>query len=160
MSENEINSVQGMPVNSGDVIMDDNDEFLEGIEEEEVVAQTPLEELEELVSGLENAPNKLDLEQWKDIHGQFYASSVNGDDVFIWKTLRRLEYRSIAASGALEKQESFENAVARKCLLWPSPSPQFFAGGDAGTIPTLFKQVMHQSGFISDEVAISMIRRV
>lgn len=94
------------------------------------------------------------------MYGKFFASSVNGEDMFVWKTLKRLEYKSIAASGALEQQDAFELAVCKKCLLWPQPNSQLFAGIDAGIPPTLFKQIMHQSGFVSDEVAISMIRRV
>lgn len=156
-----INNVEGIVSTSEDVLIDpENTQEVDDATEASAPEASPLDELEQLLSNQEDAPDRMDLEQWKDIHGKFYASSIDGDDVYVWKSLKRFDYKSIAASGAMEKQETFENSVVRKCLLWPRPTPEFFQAGDAGTIPTLFKQIMHQSGFIPDDVALSMIRRV
>ena len=145
-----------------DVILNPSDVDMETTEEDsqEEVELSPIEELLITLEGYDNPPLEYDLEQWKDLYGMFFVSSINGEDVFIWKTLKRMEYKSMAQSGALDQQDLFENAVARKCLLWPHPGQEFFATSDAGILPTLFKQIMHKSGFVSDEVAISMIRRV
>jgi len=139
------------------------EEAVEAVEEAEVeVAKvpTPLDELYELVKDDENGPDMFQLEQWKELYDKFFASSISGEDVYVWKTLKRLEYKSIAASGAMEKQDILELAVVKKCLLYPRGNSEFFAGLDAGVAPTLFKQIMYQSGFVSDEAAIAMIRRV
>ncbi len=155
MSQGLLNNVEG--ISTEGTMLNPEIEELESIEEQEL---DPLQELLVTLEGYQNAPNSFDLEQWKDLHGMFFASSVNGEDMYIWRTLKRLEYKSIAQSGAMEKQDLLENSIVRKCLLWPHPSPDFFASSDAGIIPTLFKQIMHKSGFVSDEIAISMIRRV
>jgi len=158
MSKNLLNNVEG--ISTEEVMLNPTEEQQDPEEETSEQEADPLKELLTTLEGYENTPNLFDLEQWRDLYGMFFASSVNGEDMYIWKTLKRLEYKSIAQSGAMEKQDLMENSVVRKCLLWPHPSSDFFASSDAGIIPTLFKQVMHKSGFVSDEIAISMIRRV
>lgn len=138
---------------------------VQGIEDQEipqevVAEKTPIQELLEVLTPYEDAPDEFQLSQWQELYGKYFASSVNGEDVYIWKTLKRLEYRGIASSGALEKQDTLETSVVKKCLLYPRADSSFFAGTDAGIVPTLFKQIMYQSGFVSDEAAIAMIRRI
>jgi len=161
MSKSLLNNVEGISMED-DVILNPSDVDMETTEEDsqEEVELSPIEELLITLEGYDNPPLEYDLEQWKDLYGMFFVSSINGEDVFIWKTLKRMEYKSMAQSGALDQQELFENAVTRKCLLWPHPDQHFFVSTDAGIVPTLFKQIMHKSGFVSDEIAISMIRRV
>ena len=108
----------------------------------------------------EGAPDKEQLEVWKDRFGTYFASSIDNEDIYVWKTLKRLEYRGLANSGAMEDATAMEEAVVKKCLLYPKPTSTYFAQLNAGIIPTLFKQVMYQSGFISEESATSMIRRI
>lgn len=122
--------------------------------------ENPLDSLELVLSKHTYAPGRLQLEEWQDVYGTFYASSVSGEDVYVWRTLKRMDHKSIAASGAMEEQDKFETAVLRRCLLWPQGSSDFFHRTDAGVVPTVFKQVMHQSGFISEEEAVSLIRRI
>jgi len=160
MSENLLNNVEGISNNEDILNPEENKENKEDSTEEVEEELSPIDELLITLEEYADTPDKYTLESWRDIHGMFFVSSINGEDMFIWKTLKRMEYKSIAQSGALEQQELFENSVVRKCLLWPAPSQQFLVGTDAGIVPTLFKQVMHKSGFVSDDVAISMIRRV
>jgi len=109
----------------------------------------------------ENAPDEYTLNSWKMSHGKFFASSIEGSDVYIWRTLKRLEHRQIVSQQPQDGgQDLFENQVIKRCLLWPTPNNDFISTTDAGTIPTLYKQIMHQSGFVNDEYAISMIRRL
>lgn len=155
MSANLLNNAEGVMVEEETVIID-----AESQAEEDKKEPTPLDELLVTLSEYENAPDEDQLLTWKEIHGMYFASSVNGEDIYVWRTIKRLEYKSIAQSGATERQDLLENAVVRKCLLWPQPSQDFLSVLDAGIMPTLFKQIMHKSGFVSDEMAISMIRRV
>lgn len=128
--------------------------------EEQPAAKTPIQELLDVLAAYEDTPDEFQLTQWQELYGKYYASSISEEDVYIWKTLKRLEYRAIANSGAMEQQDALEAAVVKKCLLYPGSSSTFFAGVDAGIVPTLFKQIMYQSGFVSDEAAIAMIRRI
>ena len=120
----------------------------------------PIQEAYEAIKGLDGAPDIMQLYEWKDIHKEFYVSSVHGEDLYIWRTLKRSEHKSIAESGAMKDEYTFENAVVRRCLLWPKPSPEFFVESGAGVIPTLFRQIMYQSGFIPDDMALTLIRPI
>ncbi|MDB4533403.1 hypothetical protein N9242_00925 [Vicingaceae bacterium] len=157
MSENLISNTEGIMVDTPPT--EELNEQPEN-QEEENKEKSPLSELLETLSEYEDSPDEEQLTIWKEIYGMYFASSVNGEDIYVWRTIKRLEYKSIAQSGAMEKQDLLENALIRKCLLWPKPAPDFLSSLDAGIIPTIFKQIMHKSGFVSDEMAISMIRRV
>jgi len=128
--------------------------------ESENKKEDPMQELLETLKEYDDSPDIMQLNEWKDLYGMFFASSSNGEDIYLWRTLKRREYKTIAESGAMEKQDLFENSIVRKCLIWPAPTPALFSVSDAGLMPTLFKQIMNKSGFVSDEVAISMIRRI
>jgi hypothetical protein len=122
---------------------------------------SPLEELADAMKDLPNAPTLLDLEQLKSNFGQLHASSVLADEnLYLWRTLKRGEYKQIAESGAMNTEDRYQDAVLRKCLIYPKPSMTWFPTQDAGTIPTLFKQVMHKSGFVSEEMALALINTI
>ena len=91
-------------------------------------------------------------------YGNVYISYVHNPEFsFLWRKLTRAEHKSMLESGATNKKSSYEEAVLRKCLLLPSPSQEFIATSDAGVIPTLYTQIMYQTGFISDEQALANI---
>lgn len=91
-------------------------------------------------------------------YGNVYISYIHNPEYsFLWRKLSRAEHKSMLESGAANKKSSYEEAVLRKCLLLPSPSQEFIATSDAGLIPTLYTQIMYQTGFISDEQALANI---
>lgn len=96
---------------------------------------------------------------FKDRYGNIYVSSIheNGSVIFLWKKLSRGEYKQIAESGAMSKDMSYQDAVLRKCLLAPKPDQAFLSSSDAGVVPTLFSQIMYQSGFVPEHIALANI---
>ena len=96
---------------------------------------------------------------FKDRYGNIYVSSIheNGNAIFLWKKLSRGEYKQIAESGAMSKDMSYQDAVLRKCLLAPKPDQAFLSSSDAGVVPTLFSQIMYQSGFVPEHMALANI---
>lgn len=94
----------------------------------------------------------------KDRYGNIYISTIHdGGKVFLWKKLNRAEYKQIVESGAMTKDMSYQDAVLRKCMLGPKPDQAFLSTSDAGVVPTLFSQIMYQSGFVPEHVALSNI---
>ena len=121
----------------------------------------PLVELAAMLEGIEGAPDIYDLEAMRDKFGSFHVSSVQEDDtLYIWKTLKRSEYKAILGSGAANNEITMQDAVVRKCLMYPEPSSGFIATSDAGVMPTLFKQMMHKSGFIPENMALALINTI
>jgi hypothetical protein len=98
-------------------------------------------------------------ESLRNKYGTLYISTIHNDgsDLFLWKKLNRGEYKQIVESGAMAKEMSYQEAVLRKCLLAPKPDPGFITSSDAGVIPTIFSQIMYQSGFISEQSALANI---
>lgn len=132
----------------------DMDPSIEDVEK----SQNDFQELLDALEGVEDAPSLGDLETWKSVNGKFYASSILADDnIYIWKTLKRNEYKSLLGSGATRDELTYQDAVVRKCLLYPKPSQSWMITQDAGTIPSLFKQIMYKSGFVSEEMALTLI---
>ena len=130
----------------------------ESQEEKEPEKPTPMQELAELVKEKAGAPTIYDLEMIKERYGNFQASSVTGDgEIFIWRTLKRSEHKQMIKSGATKEEETFQEYVIRKCLIWPQPEQTWIVQTDAGVLPTLFTQIMHYSGFVPDQAAIQLV---
>ena len=130
-------------------------------EEEETVDQeeevNPVLKIYEAIQEFDSPPTLRELEEWKDINGVFYASIISSGTMFLWKTLKRGVMKSIIDSGAAKDEATYQNAVVRRCLLWPTPQPGFFRDSDAGIVPTLYRQISYQSGFIPEEMTLSLI---
>ena len=111
------------------------------------------------LDGEEGSPTEYELEEWKDMYGVFYISSIGeDDDLYIWRTLKRLEYKQLIKSGVANDQMRYEEAVLTRCSLWPKLSLETMARLNAGVVETLAKQVLYKSGFVSDQMALSMIK--
>lgn len=118
-----------------------------------------IQSLAEEFKNYENGPDEAILEAWKETYGKFFVSSIlGGDDIYVWRTLNRTEYKQLINSGVSKIQSAYEDAIVRKCILWPTISVEDIAGSDAGTIPTLSKQILFKSGFVSDQYALSLIK--
>lgn len=109
--------------------------------------------------GIENAPKDYELEEWKEMYGNYYISSINeDDDLYIWRTLKRIEYKQLVKSGMAKNQLAYEEAVISRCCLWPKMSIDSMSKQNAGTIETLAKQILFKSGFVPDQMALSLIK--
>lgn len=120
-----------------------------------------LDEIVDLLKDDNNPPSIVDMEGWKDLYGQINISSVLGDHrLYIWRVLRRPEYRSIAESGAMSNEDRYQDAVIRKCMLYPQPTVEWMREQPAGVVPTLFKQIMYKTGFVPEEMALALINTI
>ena len=90
----EVKNVEGITTSKVDP------EEIQEVQENQV--EDSISMLLDALEGISGAPSEADLELWRSIHGQFFASSILGDDnIFIWKTLKRNEFKQIAGSGAI-----------------------------------------------------------
>lgn len=118
-----------------------------------------LEVLAQELSHLDNAPNVHDLYAWRDTYGTLQVSSVLGEgDIYIWRTISRVEYKKMLKSGLLNEESRAEDSIVRKHLLWPQPNDVFMNNSNAGIIPVLRRQIMYQSGFVSEQEALARIK--
>ena len=126
----------------------------------EEAKENSIETLAELIKDMPDAPTIYDLEGWRDSYGVLHMSSVTGDDIYIWRILKRQEYKGLFRTGAMNDRIRSEDAIIRKCLLYPRPNDVFMTSSGAGIITTLKDQIMYQSGFISEQQALSLIKMI
>ena len=131
----------------------------EQIAQEESGKISDMEMLAAAFAEKEDGPRIYDLENWKDQYKVLHVSSIfQEDDLYVWRTLKRQEYKSLLKSGTLSESARAEEAIVRRCLLYPEPKDSFIYSSPAGVISTLKEQIMHRSGFIPDQFALSQIK--
>ena len=116
----------------------------EGFEEEYDESQLFDADGNELLFPDGPAINKV--EEWKSQHGEVFLTEFE-EDVFLWKTLNRKEYKQIMkAQGA--DQFYKEERICEACVVYPDRyNFMAMAQGKAG-IPTLLSElIMEKSGF-------------
>lgn len=107
----------------------------------------------------DSAPLISALEAWKKRWGNIHISKVSNErnEYYIWRTLRRHEYKEINVGDALSDSESTNELLVEKCLLFPDYNFAFRNQTDAGIITTLGQQISYKSGFVSPQEALSLI---
>lgn len=119
------------------------------------------EELQAISNALkeadEAAPDLTTLKHWQSKFGQLYLSRVGDlEPLYVFRVLFRLEWKEMLGLNLADdylRQES----IVKKCLLYPEPTEKFIYGTSAGTLPSLEKQIMYQSGFVSEQDALRSI---
>jgi hypothetical protein len=95
---------------------------------------------------------------WKKKYGEVYMTEFDFD-VFIWRTLGRLEYKKLLSEneGDIDMQWFREEKITEICTLWPKDfSHDDVVGGRAGTPRLLSEQILNKSGFTSNGGAIRL----
>lgn len=105
------------------------------------------------------------LRNWKAMFGKIYASRITDDPViYIWRPLLILEYKQMVGTsseqGTVKWDDQFlrEEAILKKCLLYPKPTYDFLTKRRAGVGSTLTEQILFQSGFVPLEFAVDRIK--
>lgn len=98
----------------------------------------------------EGGPTRTELMSWKkqfEVDGHSVNLSEIGDDVFIWRTLNRVEYReimNIPNTDPLQREE----IICEVCVLFPYDyNFKAMAEQKAGVPALLAEQIMKESGF-------------
>ena len=133
-----------------------NDEDLEYMSEED----KKLINLQQTLANLygTEAPTISQLEAWKKRHDNIYISHISNSskDVYIWRILRRHEFKQMK-EGQIQDQESFNEMMVETCLLFPTYDFNFRQRSAAGTITTLGSQISYKSGFVGEQEALNLI---
>lgn len=116
---------------------------LEHLEQEDLVGGD-VDLQEELFPG---GPTHETVERWKATFGDVYITEFD-EDVFIWRTLSRTEYKEVLRiknADAMYREER----ICEKCVLWPEGYNHIVMSNGKAGIPTLIaEQIMDRSGFL------------
>lgn len=89
------------------------------------------------------------LEDWKSrFDGEIYMSDFN-NQIFLWRPIRRKEYRDLQRVDGAKDEYYMEEAMCRTCVLWPEDyALHKITFGKAGVPTTLSQLIMERSGFL------------
>jgi len=149
---------------------EDQVEELEEEEEEAVV----LDPIDALLMDFPNAPQKEVIEKWKAHFGSVHAFVPNGNEAYLFRPLRRVEYTNIAKDIARLRETAAAQAdpsmvettthekVVSAAMLWPNDlgSLEKIQNSPAGLFTTLFELIMRTSHFIAPEQAMASCYRL
>ena len=102
-------------------------------------------------------PTYNDLEGWKaQYNGEIYLTEFDEDSIFVWRPIKRKEYKDIAK---IQNADQFykEERVCEKAILFPEKySFMHMSMGKAG-IPTLLNElILEKSGFVAKTGAMRL----
>lgn len=102
-----------------------------------------------------NGPTRQEVEEWKERHGEVFFTPF-GRSPYVWRTLKRPEYREIISDTtltALDREEFF----TEKCILFPRNfSLEKIKKSDAGVPSLLSEMIMDKSGFVAQSAPIKL----
>jgi hypothetical protein len=109
-----------------------------------------------------DGPTAGDIKMWKKEYGDVYVTSITFDKHIAWRTLSRLEYKSLVRkmeqlmeAGQLSSGEANlwnEEAIAEICILFPQYDRQSITADLAGLPSLISQEVLEASGFVALEV--------
>jgi hypothetical protein len=100
-------------------------------------------------------PTLAKIEEWKSLHGDVYFTEFD-EDVYLWRSLRRKEYKDIMKINGADQYYK-EERIVDKVMLYPE-NYNFISmtNGKAG-VPTLLSElVMEKSGFSAKTGAVKL----
>lgn len=97
----------------------------------------------------DNAPSVGTLKEWKNTHGRVFVLNID-DYIFVYRFLKRQEWRQINAQGAMEglREDEVEDDMFNRCVLWPRFEIEERALLPAGAISMIVGQIQIQSLFL------------
>jgi hypothetical protein len=96
---------------------------------------------------IENGPTQEQINEWKSKFGEVYVATFSPAEKYVYRPLRRLEYKQILQLGQADNKTFAEEKVAQMCIVWPDIDPTKLATLKAGTISTVVDLVMAASNF-------------
>jgi hypothetical protein len=125
----------------------------EEVERIEIAYGYTQEELNEAI--FPGGPSRLEVEQWKEKYKGVYFTPFD-DEVFVWRTLERPEYREVLADRTLTQLDR-EEIYTEKCVLFPRNYTRDKMRDDKAGIPSLLSEfIMDKSGFVAQSAPIKL----
>ena len=141
-------------------------ELKEGVEaeEERAVEEAQKEKTAlDIIKEFKDGPSDEQVEQWKTMFGEnnIFASMYSEDELYVYRPITRTEWKSIMmdlAKAPQDKRASVnEEMVVQRCMLFPQFDIDFKAGSKAGTISSIYTQILIVSNFMNDAVLEQLI---
>lgn len=101
-------------------------------------------------------PTNGQIEEWKRMYDNgVYATQLDDEHIYVWRTLKRMEWKGIMRAEAPDSTYHQER-IAESCVLWPLDYRMTSASGPAGAPTVLAEQILQASGFNPNANAIKL----
>lgn len=152
--------VELTPILDGAEVEDDSlpDEE-EDVEAIEPIAPTRLEDADPQAELWDNGPTVGEVLAYRNEHGGVFITSFDMDDHYLWKVIKRKEYKSVLRRiEDLQNTQEYspaelnmiqEEMITELCLLIPDPAKVNFDDLPAGIPSLLSQQILESSGFVA-----------
>ncbi|MGL4820709.1 MAG: tail chaperonin [Bacilli bacterium] len=105
----------------------------------------------------DGGPTYNQVENWKSqFAGEIYLTEFDEENIFIWRPIKRKEYKDIAK---IQNADNFykEERIVEKVLLWPEGTGFLhFSNQKAGICTLLSELIMEKSGFVAKTGAMRL----
>lgn len=106
--------------------------------------------------GIVGGPTQDQINEWKATHGEVYVATFSATEKYVYRPLKRFEYKQILGVGQQDNKSFAEEKVAQMCIVWPPVDPAKIATFKAGTISTIVDLIMTISNFGIQEEPIKL----
>ena len=94
-----------------------------------------------------NFPSQAQIDEWKAKYGDIYLIKFSEEEKYIYRPMRRFEYKQIVAMGQADNKSFIEEKISQMCIVWPTIDPTKISTLKAGTISTIVDLIMSSSNF-------------
>lgn len=124
------------------------EEFIESVNAADAFDEDDVNKAEQEI--FPGGPTYNQLEKWKSMYnGEIFLTEFDEDTAFVWRPLKRKEYKDIAK---LKEADNFyrEERICEKAVLFPEGYGfMHMSNGKAG-VPTLLNElILEKSGFVA-----------
>lgn len=109
---------------------------------------------------LENKPSDEEIDGWKKRFGDIYLVSLSEKENFIFRALRRQEWRQLMTQVAKFPEAKKTEAIITRAILYPKMSEANVAVLTAGAPDTIRNLVLEASNFLEPERAVQLVRKL
>ena len=95
------------------------------------------------------------IDAWKEKLGDIYSTVLADGTRYIYRPMKRVEYRAIIANPDASRAY-MEEQIVTKCLVYPVLTPTDLSGEKAGTVSTLTDLIMAASNFGVNEEPVKL----
>lgn len=109
---------------------------------------------------LESRPSDAEIENFKAQVGDVYLMSLSEKENFVFRPLRRLEWRTLMQKIEKLPDDKKSEAIVMKACLWPKLDQQSINVLTAGAIDSVRDMILQVSNFIGPEIAMNLVRKL
>jgi hypothetical protein len=99
---------------------------------------------------------KEQIDAWKVTFGEVYVAKFSEEEKYIYRPIRRLEYKQLVTLGQNENRSFAEEKVLQMCVVWPTIDPTKIANMKAGTVSSIVDLIMAASNFGAAESPVRL----